>query len=264
MDGIGLCALKVLEAGSNFRMDLRDLMSIDHPNLVRIYRCINDVKCAVALELCGNNLEQILHGDRDKLDSGCSGVAAEMNDRLRWGLNIAQGVEYLHNRQIMHRDIAAKNCFLSVGIENDSRLLAKLGDFITARFAEASEQVTAFRGSVTYMAPEMMASSGYGLSVDVYAMGILLHQFASAKQPYADYACPVQLTLAIYSGKKPDLDDLPSGLGSATEFEKLLQTCWDADPQLRPSASDLALRLRNIICSKTCVADDGEDAMRGR
>lgn len=93
------------------------------------------------------------------------------NDDRRFSFQILRGVDYLHDRGIIHRDIKGANILVTdTGV-------AKLADFgCSKRVAglctvslEAS--MYALKGSVPWMAPEVIKQSGYGRSSDIWSFG---------------------------------------------------------------------------------------------
>lgn len=83
--------------------------------------------------------------------------------------NLASALCYLHSLNIVHRDIKPEN-LLVVEHEDGTRSL-KLGDFGLA--VEAKEPLYTVCGTPTYVAPEILAETGYGLKVDVWAAGVI-------------------------------------------------------------------------------------------
>eukprot|EP00559_Dactyliosolen_fragilissimus_P000866 CAMPEP_0184868472 /NCGR_PEP_ID=MMETSP0580-20130426/30568_1 /TAXON_ID=1118495 /ORGANISM="Dactyliosolen fragilissimus" /LENGTH=286 /DNA_ID=CAMNT_0027369393 /DNA_START=173 /DNA_END=1030 /DNA_ORIENTATION=+ len=86
-------------------------------------------------------------------------------------LEIAQALSYLHNNNILYRDLKPGN----VGFDIDG--VTKLFDFGLAKEIEPSRQArlhTKMTGSLRYMAPEVATGEKYSTSVDVYSFGILL------------------------------------------------------------------------------------------
>ncbi|XP_058692978.1 interferon-induced, double-stranded RNA-activated protein kinase [Poecile atricapillus] len=87
-------------------------------------------------------------------------------------LQIAKGVEYIHSKELIHRDLKPQNIFIS---HNDK---IKIGDFGLVT-SVAFETLTEDRGTKSYMAPEQ-SGARYGKEVDIYALGLIWFEILSA------------------------------------------------------------------------------------
>lgn len=86
-------------------------------------------------------------------------------------------MQYLHDRNIIHRDIKLENILIT------KQRHVKLIDFgFSTEIFSASLQT--FCGTPSYIAPEMIAKKGYGRSVDVWALGITLYKMVSGHFPF--------------------------------------------------------------------------------
>lgn len=158
-------------------------------------------------------------------------------------LGIAKGMEYLHEQNIIHRDLKSLNILL------DQSSLPKICDFGISRFfaQESNQYVTKQIGTPHWMAPEMFNSTNYDSKVDVYAFGILLWEMLTEKVPYAGMSS-VQIALHVCEQRRPEIpEDAPDSLRA------LITLCWQDDPLKRPSFSKIyrALRDRKITFPNT-------------
>lgn len=76
--------------------------------------------------------------------------------------HLISALAYLHNLNIVHRDVKPENLLVEFDSDNRIRLL-KLGDFGLA--CEVTRPLYTVCGTPTYVAPEILAESGYGLKV---------------------------------------------------------------------------------------------------
>ncbi|NXH58722.1 E2AK2 kinase, partial [Rhabdornis inornatus] len=87
-------------------------------------------------------------------------------------LQIVKGVEYIHSKDLIHRDLKPQNIFIS----RDDKI--KIGDFGLLT-SVAFETLTENTGTKSYMAPEQFGDR-YGKEVDIYALGLIWFEILSA------------------------------------------------------------------------------------
>lgn len=192
----------------------------------------------------------------------------EMYNRIEnIAFGIAEGMEYLHFKQIVLRDLKPTN----VGFDFETGNEIRLFDFGMARRVTdcVSDEIC---GSPRYMAPEVMAGKGYSLKVDVYSFGVLLFEICTLHAPYLDN----------YWGKKKQVksrrnsrlsklkdfelklndfyshvvednlrpsDDLNSTV-PCSKIRELIYDCWSTDPNDRPTFSAIISRLDDVFKRK--------------
>ncbi|KAG1659312.1 Serine/threonine-protein kinase DCLK1 [Nymphon striatum] len=83
--------------------------------------------------------------------------------------DLSQAIYYLHSLNIVHRDIKPENLLVDYNVDGNKVL--KLADFGLA--IEAKDTLYTVCGTPTYVAPEILAETGYGLGVDVWAAGVI-------------------------------------------------------------------------------------------
>ena len=88
------------------------------------------------------------------------------------GVHIAKGLAYLHEMEIMHRDLKSPNIMV------DKDYTAKIGDFGLSRIQDDSKTMT-ICGSPLWTAPEMLMSLSYTKKVDLYSFAVILWELVS-------------------------------------------------------------------------------------
>lgn len=223
--------------------ELALLMTLDHPNLVRLLDTskVRNIQ-ALVLELCsGGSLTAFLHKNRAEAQR------FGLPERIRGMLGIVHAIEYLHCQNIVHRDVKSGNCFLLHQVADDADELPplKLGDMGLAR-PITTESMSRGVGTVRYMAPEVITSGNYGLGADIYSLGVMLHEMASGQQPYVrERLSEAVITVKVVQGLRPSLDSLPEGVvGNA--LRSVLGYCWTMAASMRLSAPELIAHLTHI------------------
>mmetsp|Transcript_84171 Transcript_84171/g.180369 ORF Transcript_84171/g.180369 Transcript_84171/m.180369 type:complete len:341 (-) Transcript_84171:34-1056(-) len=222
------------------------LMTMDHPNIVKLLRIIESPCNALVLELCaGGCLGSFLHAEKYQH------LAAVLTFRARLGaaLDVAHALEYLHSKDTMHRDVKPDNCFLSASAAPVGECgPVKLGDMGFARECTGGH-MTKEVGTWIYMAPEVVRDSDYDFHADTYSYGILLHDIISGVVPYSGSSLvnDPRLILRIARGLRPNLDEMALGCSTTPEIKSLTSDCWDQDAKKRPSFANIVDRLQWIF-----------------
>eukprot|EP00934_Nitzschia_sp_Nitz4_P000585 Nitzschia sp. Nitz4//scaffold190_size42200//30078//33516//NITZ4_007394-RA/size42200-processed-gene-0.52-mRNA-1//-1//CDS//3329540150//585//frame0 len=128
-------------------------------------------------------------------------------ERIETALKVAVVIEYLHDQNILFRDLKPDN------IGFDAKGMLKLFDFGLAREAKECDalengtyKMSGHTGSRRYMAPEVARGKAYNKSVDVYSFGILLWEMCSLEKPYMGYSSKRHMKDVVLGGERPKMD----------------------------------------------------------
>ncbi|XP_042901484.1 serine/threonine-protein kinase DCLK1 [Parasteatoda tepidariorum] len=170
----------------------------------------------------------------DLFDAIASATKYTEKDASSMVHDLSSALYYLHSLNIVHRDIKPEN-LLVVERENGSRSL-KLGDFGLA--VEVKEPLYIVCGTPTYVAPEILAESGYGLKVDIWAAGVITYILLCGFPPFVSRNNDqVELFDQILAGKfeftKPYWDEI------SDSAKELISMMLKVDPQDRYSAAEV-------------------------
>jgi len=160
----------------------------------------------------------------------------KLSQVIKVAVEVSRGMDYLHQRNIIHRDLKAANLLL------DENGTVKIADFGVARMIEANGHMTAETGTYRWMAPEVIEHKPYDEKADVFSFGVVLWELLTCKIPYSDMT-PLQAAVGVVQkGLRPAI---PANCPGA--LAELMVSCWDASPLHRPTFRDLTPRLQLLL-----------------
>ncbi|XP_061102538.1 serine/threonine-protein kinase DCLK2-like isoform X3 [Conger conger] len=148
------------------------LRRVKHPNIIML---IEEVDTPSDLYLV---MELVKGGDL--FDAITSSTKYTERDASTMVFNLASALKYLHCMKIVHRDIKPENLLVCEDPEGTKSL--KLGDFGLATVVEGPLHTVC--GTPTYVAPEIILESGYGLKVDIWAAGVITYILLCGFPPF--------------------------------------------------------------------------------
>ena len=145
--------------------------SLNHPNIVKFHNYFEDSQnIYIVLELCKKRSMMELHKRRKSI--------TEFECRY-YIYQIIQGVKYLHDNRIIHRDLKLGNLFL-----NDL-LHVKIGDFgLATRIEYEGERKKTLCGTPNYIAPEILTKKGHSFEVDIWSIGCVMYTLLVGQPPF--------------------------------------------------------------------------------
>uniref|UniRef100_A0A8C5GIU1 Serine/threonine-protein kinase DCLK2 n=1 Tax=Gouania willdenowi TaxID=441366 RepID=A0A8C5GIU1_GOUWI len=163
----------------------------------------------------------------DLFDAITSSMKYSERDASAMVFNLAGAIKYLHRMNIVHRDIKPEN--LLVCEYPDGTKSLKLGDFGLATVVEGPLYTVC--GTPTYVAPEIIAETGYGLKVDIWAAGVIAYILLCGFPPFrSENNVQEELFDQILRGKlefpSPDWDAV--SLSAKMLISQMLQVNVDA------------------------------------
>ncbi|NXS25793.1 M3K19 kinase, partial [Pomatostomus ruficeps] len=211
-----------------FHEEVDLLKTLKHVNIVTyLGTCLEDNVLSIFMEFVpGGSISSILNR---------FGPLPEVV-LCKYTKQILQGVAYLHDNRVVHRDIKGNNVML---MPNG---VIKLIDFGCARrLAWASlsgtrgELLRSVHGTPYWMAPEVINESGYGRKSDIWSVGCTVFEMATGKPPLASMdRAAAMFYIGAHRGLMPPLPDRFSS--AAVEF---VHACLTRDQHERPSALQL-------------------------
>ncbi|XP_041129216.1 RAF proto-oncogene serine/threonine-protein kinase-like isoform X4 [Polyodon spathula] len=208
-----------------FRNEVAVLRKTRHVNILLFMGYMTKGNLAIVTQWCdGSSLYKHMHVQETKLQ------IFQLIDIAR---QTAQGMDYLHAKNIIHRDMKSNNIFLHEG------LTVKIGDFglatVKARWS-GSHQVEQPSGSILWMAPEVIRmedNNPYSFQSDVYSYGIVLYELMTGELPYSQIANRDQIIFMVGRGYlSPDLSKLYKSCPKA--MKRLVADCIKQKKDDRP------------------------------
>ncbi|MEQ2250776.1 hypothetical protein ILYODFUR_004304 [Ilyodon furcidens] len=196
----------------------------------------------IQMQLCERSLKDWISernsGPKEEQISGSPYGCVDAEHTLNLLRNILEGVEYIHSRGIMHRDLKPRNIFL-----HGHECHVRIGDFGLAcrdMIVEDHKRTispgddfthTSGVGTFVYAAPEQLKGSHYDSKSDMYSIGVLALELF---QPFGTEMERVRTLGDLREGKIPD-----SFCHRWPVLTKYIMKLTSRDPGLRPSANQL-------------------------
>eukprot|EP00752_Nemacystus_decipiens_P005914 g5345.t2 len=220
------------EEQANLLGELAMLRNYKHAHLVEFIGTAMAVErgsdtVMVAMELCTNGaLREAL-----KLD-----ISWPL--KVRIASDMTDGLQYLHQHGIIHRDIKTPNVLI------DGSWRAKLCDYNFAIDENSSIKQDFCAGTAEFMSPEVLLSEEYGLPSDVFSLGMIFVEMLTGKEPSPTFPERPPQTFFVVSEEEIEehlLPDYPSS------FSLLQSQCLFAEPAERPTAEDAFNWLQDMV-----------------
>lgn len=161
-------------------------------------------------------------------------------EQLQVAFDIANAVEYLHSKGIMHRDIKTSNCGF------DGNGICKLFDFGLAAEVtfDKNGKPCPFResvGSPNYMSPEVRHRKGYDISADVYSYAITVYEILSLSRPFEKQDKDNKKNTKEDHSKDEEDSFVPPSVDTSwpIAIQGMLQRSWSTKSSERPSMSEI-------------------------
>ncbi|KVI01776.1 mitogen-activated protein kinase kinase kinase 1-like [Cynara cardunculus var. scolymus] len=196
------------------------LSQIQHDNIVRYLGTDkDDGKLYIFLELMPKGSLANLYQKYHLRDSQVSTYTRQ----------ILSGLNYLHDRNVVHRDIKCANILVDVSGS------VKLADFGLAKATKLND-IKSCKGTPYWMAPEVVnnrKNKGYGLAADIWSLGCTVLEMLTRKVPYSHLE-GMQALFRIGRGEPPCIPKTLSG-----DARSFILKCLQVNPNDRPTAAQL-------------------------
>lgn len=209
------------QANMEMRAECALLQALKHDNILKFEgMCIQSPNfCLLTAIMERGSLSQILYSATD----------LPWKTRIGFARDAARGIEYLHENDIIHRDIKSNNLLVAQDWS------VKIADFGFSRIKTANQTMTQC-GTVAWTSPEIFDESHYTEKADVYSFGIVLWELIFRTKPWAGKHS-MRVIQAVVSGERPSILNMPA---DTPEFMKILMVkCWAHNPHERPNFAEI-------------------------
>lgn len=186
-------------------------------------------------------------------------VVLDWQRKITLLLDIAQGMKFLHSKQIIHRDLKSDNVLI------DSHGVAKItGIFSIKHFSTSNNWVdfgisrimseeheergmTRHVGTSAYMAPELVNNEFYDEKCDVYSYAIIMFELlAENVHPYGKASINIEMQVAKNPTFRPVLPPEVTITHDKLWYISLMTRCWSHDPRERPPFEEIISKLESV------------------
>ncbi|KAG0251216.1 hypothetical protein DFQ27_008915 [Actinomortierella ambigua] len=176
------------------------------------------------------------------------GEVTDWPTKTRIAHEIARGLEYIHCRDILHRDLKTANVLLTRFME------VKLCDFGLAKVKTISASSSSaastggFKGTLRWAAPEALdVRPKYSKKSDVYALGMVMWAMAANRpEPFDGQQDNMVVVSLVRNGEREAIpEDTP------LDYRSWIEQCWHQDPEQRPSARAVVLEDDVVMASQS-------------
>lgn len=218
-------------SAQDFLKEVVMMYQLNHPNVIRLLGVCTEYEqyMIVAEFMAHGNLRDFLMNREPVLS---------LTDKLYICYQVVCGLEHMVSQNIVHRDIAARNCLVG------PNLVVKVADFGLSRSLTMSNYYKKVGGQVPirWMSPEALKYGKYTPESDVWAFGVLMWEvYTEGHFPYSGYSNE-EVQGMLENGTKLHVPP-----HCTEDVSVLMQATWEGDPAKRPTFRALRTRLNQML-----------------
>ena len=246
---------------SSFKQEVSILSGLSHPYILPLlWWSMDKRKCSIIMERMDGDLHTLM---QERLEGRGDGESPfHILEAVDIILQVGEGMLYLHDKRIVHRDLKSTNILVkhdrekNLGIEH---VQVKVADFGLSKTKEKSvtySNQTFNLGTPRWMAPEMIKSLDaskeaddetlvvkFPFKCDVHSFGMVCYEILTGDVPFSSTTNLADVRKTVLNGGRPKLpEECP------TILKTLIERCWNQDASKRPSFADICAELRHFKC----------------
>ncbi|KAJ3546868.1 hypothetical protein NM688_g5467 [Phlebia brevispora] len=216
------------------RHEVKVWSSLQHPNILTFYgACLEAAVPFIVMRYCPfGNISQYLEKHSNA-------------DRTRLSYEVTLGLAFLHGKNIVHADVKAANVLVGTdhhALLTDFGLSLKLQEIRSQ--STFSRDIDRQRGTLLWMAPEVLLGASPDMSADVYSLGITIWEIFSGQTPFQGVINDqILMDNVVSRNMRPKR---PSRL-SQDRLWAVVQRCWVAERESRPKAKEVQSVLQPLM-----------------
>jgi len=226
-----LQSLSNIDERTRFVHEAQAAASLDHPNICTVHEIdeVEDNTFIAMAYIDGLSL-------KTKIDSG----PLKIKESIDIAIQVAEGLQEAHEKNIVHRDIKSANILLS------SKGQIKITDFGLAKLSDRTKltKVGTTVGTVAYMAPEQAQGENVDHRADIWSLGIMVYEMITGQLPFkGDYEQAV--VYSIVNEKAEAVTGVRTGV--PIELERIINKTMAKNPEERyQHVDELLIDLRSV------------------
>eukprot|EP00054_Salpingoeca_dolichothecata_P027573 m.202928 g.202928 ORF g.202928 m.202928 type:complete len:682 (-) comp25993_c0_seq1:25-2070(-) len=245
-----LSAVLSRPARVNFMLEACLLTSLQHDNVVSLLGIVLNPPMILTEYMAGGDLREYLRACKPSSMAPKRHLLA--SDLLFACVEVCKALVFISSKQLIHRDIAARNVLVGRTFET-----IKLGDFGLARRLSRKEEVEQnvsaeqeyYRQhsddavAVRWLAPESVRRRVFTTKSDVWSFGVFMWEtFEFGNTPFGNWS-GLQVVMRVAQGERLPQ---PSSLEASPELYEIMTSCWQFEPSARPTFEVLLQQLAKV------------------
>ncbi|VDD86563.1 unnamed protein product [Enterobius vermicularis] len=198
------------------------LKRLHHPNIIGYFESF---KAERGLSIVMQYAEG---GTMDNMISERKGVKFSESTVLKYFTQVAVGLEYMHAKNILHRDLKTKNILL-----NRKRTIVKLSDFGISKELASRSLASTVVGTPNYLSPEICEGRSYNEKSDLWSLGCVLYELCELRKAFDGNLLPA-IVMKITKGQYGPISDHWS-----EDLKTLIQRILSLNENNRPPMKEI-------------------------